>query len=632
MKAEHNSQSDFYRLPFGAVKTGSRVTLSIAIEDVGIPKAITLVTDKGRENMFYARSLGEYNVYTAVFKLPAEPCKIWYYFELDTSEGLFFYGNNADGLGGVGTLCDRIPERKFQITVYEKEYKTPEWLKKGICYQIFPDRFCKEGDFLAEKPHMKKRSWGETPYYRAEQFGGKYDCSDFFGGNLKGILSKLDYLAELGINIIYLNPIFEAYSNHRYDTGNYEKIDSLLGTEEDFKKLCAEAKKRGIRIILDGVFNHTGSDSKYFNKNGNYSNVGAYQSQSSPYYKWYRFFDFPDRYESWWGMETLPQVEETDESYRRYILSDKDAIIKKWIKSGASGWRLDVADELPDSFIKELRREVKKTDPNAAIIGEVWEDASNKVAYGEEREYLLGGELDSVMNYPLRRAIIDFALERIDAREFSRRVMSIKENYPREAFYSLLNFLSSHDVERIITILGGEYPEDKDARANYRLSGAVFEKAKGRLFASLTLLFTMPGVPCLFYGDEAGAEGFGDPFCRCCFPWGEENTEILERVKKLIKLRKSSEVFALGEMETVYAEGMTYAILRRDCKEGFVTAVNFGHEREIRLDLARFGVEEIELPNGERQKSPSGIFYVKIGCCDATVLRSLYADGGKTNE
>ncbi len=620
MKAEHNSQSQFYRTPFGAAKTGSNVTLSIAIQDVGIPKAITLVTNKGRHNMHYASSVGEYNIYTAEIAMPNEPCKLYYYFELDTNEGFFCYGNNPDGLGGVGELSDSVPDKKYQITVYDKDYKTPDWFKKGICYQIFPDRFYKEGDFLAEKPHMKKRSWGEKPYYRADQFGGEYDCSDFFGGNIKGIISKLDYLKELGIDVIYLNPIFEAYSNHRYDTGNYEKIDPVLGTEEDFKTLCERAKKLGIRIILDGVFNHTGSDSKYFNKNGNYDNLGAYQSPDSPYYKWYRFSGFPDRYESWWGMTTLPQVEEMEPSYREYILSGKDAIIKKWLKMGASGWRLDVADELPDAFIKELRCEVKKTDPDAVIIGEVWEDASNKIAYDEEREYLLGHELDSVMNYPLRSALIDFALGNCDAKAFEKRIMSIKENYPKETFYALLNFLSSHDVERILTVLGGEWRDDKESQAAYTLSDERYELAKRRLFAAWTLVFTMPGVPCIFYGDEAGLQGFRDPFSRACYPWGMEDGEILDKVKALTTLRKSSDLFALGDMETVYAEGASYGMIRRLGEKKAVTLVNFGNEREIRLDLARFGIQTLEMPWGEKKESSDGVFYVKIGSNDAMVL------------
>ncbi|MBQ7793547.1 MAG: hypothetical protein IJ366_03410, partial [Clostridia bacterium] len=342
MKIEHNSHSSFFRSPFGSVSCGDTVTLAIAVEGCGIPRAIRLVTDTGRINMHYSHAVGEYNIYKTVLTLPDTPCKLTYYFELDTGGGISYYGNNDKGLGGEGRLYDGIPDKKYQITVSSPDYKTPDWFKKCVCYQIFPDRFSKSGDFAAEKPYIKKRNWGEVPYYKAEQFGGAYDCSDFYGGNIKGIIEKLPYLADLGIGVIYLNPIFSAYSNHRYDTGDYELIDPVLGTNADFERLCSEAKSCGIRIILDGVFNHTGSDSKYFNKNGTYDSLGAYQSTDSPYYGWYRFFSYPDKYESWWGIETLPQVEENSEAYRKYILSGENAIVKRWLKAGASGWRLDV--------------------------------------------------------------------------------------------------------------------------------------------------------------------------------------------------------------------------------------------------------------------------------------------------
>ena len=622
MKAEHNSHSLFYRNPFGAAECNKEVTISISIENIGIPKRIELVTDTARYNMYYTKSLGEYNIYQTVLKLPEKPSKLYYYFEIDTEQGLFYYGNNDSALGGKGRFWDGVPEKKYQITVYSPDYKTPDWFKKSICYQIFPDRFSREGDFKAEKPHMKKRSWGELPYYKAEQFGGKFDCSDFFGGNFDGIISKLPYLADLGIGAIYLNPIFKAYSNHRYDTGDYEAIDEVLGTEKDFERLCSEAKKYGIRIILDGVFNHTGSDSKYFNKNGTYDSVGAYQSQESPYSAWYRFSSHPDKYESWWGMETLPQVEEMDESYREYIISGKNSIVKRWLRKGASGWRLDVADELPDEFIKELRSAVKETDKEAVIIGEVWEDASNKVAYGEEREYLLGDELDSVMNYPLRTALIDFALGRCDANAFDMRISSIRENYPKETFYSLLNFLSSHDVERILTALGGDYPDNKETQAAYYMSGDKLNVAKKRLFAVMTLLFLMPGVPCLFYGDEAGVQGFRDPFCRACYPWGNEDKEIYAKVKSLIDIRKSSDIFVSGDMETVYTYDRGYAMLRKGRDGKAVILANFGGQGCVRLDVARFGIKKLTDVNGEEFYSDDGIFYINMEEISARVLKA----------
>lgn len=620
MKLEHNSRSSVYRKPFGAVTVFDEVSLSLAVKDLGIPHRITLhIYTKGGEkciNMAYYHSIGEYNIYTATAIMPDKPQKVFYTFEIVTDSGTMWYGNNHSRLGGVGEEYTSCPDSKFQITVYKKDYKTPDWFKNSVCYQIFPDRFYKSGDFLSDKPHMKKRCWGEIPYHTPEQFGGVYDCSDFFGGNLKGIEEKLGYLKELGIDAIYLNPVFEAYSNHRYDTGNYENIDPLLGTNEDFERLCRSAEGMGIRIILDGVFNHTGSNSKYFNKNGSYSSVGAYNSKESPYFDWFRFSTWPTEYESWWGMLTLPQLEENNPTLREYLLNGKDAIVKRWIKSGAYGWRLDVADELPDSFIKELRENVKAVNPEAVIIGEVWEDASNKVAYGEDREYLLGDELDSVMNYPLRNSLIDFALGRCNACEFDNRISSIRENYPKEAFYSLLNFLSSHDVERIITVLSGiDCPENRAEAAKIKLSVVEYERAKKKLFAVMTLQMTLPGVPCIFYGDEAGLQGFCDPFCRSCYPWGEEDNAIKEKLKTLIAMRKSSDAFTKGEMETVYCYNSGYAMIRTYGSEKFLIAVNFGDFETLRIDLARFFVTRA----GDHSADDS-IFYIPLGKDEAVVL------------
>ncbi len=621
MRIEHNSRSGIYRMPFGAVCTGEKVTLMLAVAGAGIPDAVRLIVeDRHAEkyfNMPYYYTLGEYSVYGCEIAAPDTPQNLWYYFEVAAGTQKLWYGNNRKGLGGIGEIYDHIPERRYQITVYSADYKTPDWFKKSICYQIFPDRFCNgspDGAFLGGRQDIIKRKWGETPYYKAEQFGGVYNCSDFFGGNLAGIEQKLGYLEELGITAVYLNPVFKAFSNHKYDTGDYETIDPCFGTNEDFRRLCEKAEEHGIRIILDGVFNHTGSDSRYFNKNGSYDSVGAYQSKESPYYDWFRFSDWPEEYESWWGMKTLPQVEENCPGYREYIITAPDSIVKRWLQEGASGWRLDVVDELPDETVKLMRREIKNTVPDAVIIGEVWEDASNKVAYGEAREYLLGYELDSVMNYPLRSALIDFALGRSDAQEFAARIESLKENYPPEAFYSLLNSLSTHDVERILTVLGNvPCSLSRDEQAAVRLEGEQLRLAKKRLFAVMTLQMTLPGVPCIYYGDEAGMQGMGDPFCRGCYPWGQEDKEILDFVRSLTALRKSSEAFCSGAFDVVYACGAGFGMIRRGTGQCFLVLVNFGHETYLRIDAARFGITELKgAMHDEQMDSDDGIFYVNM--------------------
>lgn len=631
MKIEHNSRLDFYRNPFGAVTSGTEVQLRLAVSDAGIPSSVQLIYQIDGENeiaadMPYEMTVNGSSVYFSKIKMPDEPCLVWYWFKLVYNHNeTVWYGNNHSALGGEGDLYEHKPDKAFQITVYSPEFKTPDWFKKSVAYQIFPDRFFNgnaDGSFLGERSDIIKRNWGEQPFYKAEQFGGEYKANDFFGGNLLGITQKLPYLADLGISVIYLNPIFCAYSNHKYDTGSYEETDPMFGTEEDFKSLCEKAETYGIRIILDGVFNHTGADSMYFNKNGTYDSLGAYQSQKSPYYGWYRFSEWPEEYESWWGMKTLPQVEEQNEEYRKYLLSGDNAIIKKWLKNGASGWRLDVADELPDFFIEELRENAKAEKEDAVIIGEVWEDASSKVAYGERRKYFMGNGLDSVMNYPMRNALIDAVLGKIGAEELDMRLMSLKENYPPCAYYSLLNMVSSHDVERVMTLLSGAPPGrevDRDFQANYYIDENAYNTARMRLYVLLAMQMTLPGVPCIFYGDEIGMTGYGDPFCRAAFPWDDLNKydstgNVFEAYKRLIALRNENSAFSEGEFETIYKLGGVYAYIRY-AEDKFITAVNMGESFErVRFDTARFGVNRLESIFGgeETDISDDGIFFVDL--------------------
>ena len=632
MDIEHNSRKKFYRFPFGAVTCGGEVRLRLAVSGAGIPSAVRLVymeDGKGevRKDMPYIFDVGDHCIYSVNVKMPEKAGLVWYYFELETERGMVYYGNNSKQLGGIGEMCFNSPSNSYQITVYNEDYKTPDWFKTGIAYQIFVDRFCngnENGEFLGNRTDIIKRNWGEQPFYKAEQFGGEYKANDFFGGNLKGVIKKLPYLKDLGISVIYLNPIFKAYSNHKYDTGDYETIDPMFGDEETFKELCSKAKEMGIRIILDGVFNHTGSNSRYFNKYGEYDSVGAYQSKESPYYTWFRFMDWPDVYESWWGMTTLPQIEEHSEECRKYLLSDKDAIVKRWIKNGASGWRLDVVDELPGFFVKELRENVKKADKDAVIIGEVWEDASNKSAYGERREYFLGKELDSVMNYPMRRALIDAVSGRIDVEEFDARLISIKENYPAPAYYSLLNIITSHDVERIMTRMGdapSRHEISKDFQASFKLDGYALELAKEKATLVVGLQMMLPGVPCIYYGDEIGMQGYGDPFCRQTYPWDnvdevDKDGRIRQRYKNMIKLRNSSKAFSIGDFECVHKVGHVYGFVRCYHDEKYLIVANLGtREERARVDVARYGMRKLKCQTSDDNsllESSDGIHFIDI--------------------
>ena len=492
--------------------------------------------------------------------------------------GLYFYHFELDGAPlGRGKLRRGEWQNNpcsWEITVFEEEYKTPDWLKGGVIYQIFPDRFYKSGDIPIAEHKIFRSDWGGTPRFRPNEYG-KIQNNDFFGGNLRGIKEKLPYLKELGVSAIYLNPIFEAYSNHRYDTGDYRKIDSLLGTEEDFDLLVKSAQKYGIGIILDGVFNHTGDDSRYFNKYGRYDEVGAYQSTKSPYSDWYNFREFPASYDSWWGIETLPAVNETSESYQNFMFGD-DGVIRHWLRHGTMGWRIDVADELPDFFLQKLRTAAKSLNPNAVIIGEVWEDASDKISYDVRRKYFQGLELDSVMNYPLKDAIIDYVLsgKTTALRETVRQLI---DNYPKQSLDSLMNILGTHDTVRILTVLGNEVYDSPEIMANARLSEEGKKRAKEKLKMAALLQYTLPGVPCIFYGDENGQEGYRDPFCRRCFDWDNVDEELQNYYRRLGRLRgEYSDIFKEGEFIELFADQSCIVYERRCKNQSVIVYLNNG--------------------------------------------------------
>ena len=456
--------------------------------------------------------------------------------------GLYFYSFEIEkegiiscGKSELGYLSKKTDG--FLLLVSSKDYQTPDWFKGGIMYQIFPDRFCKIGSMSDIDNRIIRQDWEGEPEFRPNEYG-KVLNNDFFGGNFKGIVSKLPYLQSLGVTIIYLNPIFEAASNHRYDTSDYMNIDPFLGNEQDFDDLIKTAEKYGIKIILDGVFNHNGDDSVYFNKYGRYSSLGAYQSKKSPYYSWYSFDKFPDKYSSWWGIDTLPQVNENSEDYQNFIFG-KNGVLKKWLKFGIGGYRLDVADELPDFFLKKLRNSVKESNPDAIIIGEVWEDASTKIAYSQRREYLQGYELDSVMNYPVKEGIIRY-MQSENAEDLLNTVRALINHYPKETLDCLMNILGTHDTARILTVLGGIYCHNKEemAKPSAYLDEIDKEKAIKKLKTAAVLQYTLPGVPCIYYGDENGMEGHIDPFCRRCFNWEHLNKDLIAFYQKLGALRR----------------------------------------------------------------------------------------------
>ena len=575
------SRIPYYRNPVGAVEEGTSIHFRIKVPlYLKCSKAHLIVIDESRNSkrdnytMLWGGTADEAEIWECDFA-PNKMGLYWYTFQLDTVEGIRYLVRDF----GSNSRIDYNIVYSWQLTCYKKGFKTPDWAPGGVMYQISPDRFFFSGESKREGRDDREyhNSWEELPEWRPNK-DGIITNTDFFEGDLKGITQKLDYLQDLGVTCIYLNPIFEAYSNHRYDTASYEDIDPLLGNEEDFKTLCEEAKKHGIRIVNDGVFSHTGSDSKYFNRQGRYKTIGAFNSKESPYFSWYDFNNWPYGYNSWWGFDTLPNTREDDPGYNEYI-NGENGIIRKWIKAGNSGWRLDVADELPDVFIENLRKAVKAQDDQAIVIGEVWEDASNKESYGSRRKFLLGDQLDTVMNYPFRSAILEY-LKGIDAFHIMEGILCILENYPRPVIRNLMNFITTHDTERAITILAGEPLNGRNREFQFNTKMTEEQRGYGVRLMRLAagLMFTLPGFPCVYYGDEAGVEGYKDPFNRSTYPWGKEDKTLLEWHKSLGKVRRENSCFNDGEFKDTYCKNNIMSYIRHDEKCKVLCIFNAGYE------------------------------------------------------
>ncbi len=484
---------------------------------------------------------------------------VWYEFLLITDSFTYFtHTDNNNDAAIANCNSDR-----FCLLLTKEGHSTPDWFKGEIMYQIFPDRFARSGKVPIRDDAVINPDWENGIPQFAKEVGGHLDNNEFFGGTLYGIADKLDYIASLGVGVIYLNPIFEAYSNHKYDTANYMKVDEMFGGDKALEHLISEAKKRNIRIILDGVFNHTGNDSIYFNAKNRYPTAGAMQGKDSPYYTWYNFT--PDgKYEAWWGIEILPRLKHDGKGCSEYFLSE-DGVISHYLKKGTGGWRLDVADELSDRFLDGLRTAAKSADKDSVIIGEVWENAAIKIAYGARRRYFLGDQLDSVMNYPFRNAVIDY-LETGDSAVLADTLTEVFATYPRENAHCLMNILGTHDTERILSVLGDKEREGLSMTelSTRRLSETGRAKAKKLLKIATAIQFTVYGVPSVYYGDETGMEGYRDPFCRMPYPWGREDEDISEHYKLLGKIRKENSVFAKGEFKVVLSCGSLIIYERKE--------------------------------------------------------------------
>ncbi len=585
MRILFDSKKPQFKVPFGTLTPGEVCTLHLHIPSSVSAYRVEIVLcyedgSPGRYvEMHRQEQRGVYDIFEGTFSLFA-PGLYFYYFQIHEPDGMFrLFKQGDDANMEAGGL--------WQVSCVPADFTTPDWAKGAIIYQIFPDRFCRVGscDLTGKlEPYTVHENWYEDVDWAPDE-NGVVQNNDFFGGNFQGITEKMDYIASLGVTILYLNPISKSFSNHRYDTGDYKTPDPMLGTEEDFAAMCDAAHKRGIRVILDGVYSHTGSNSLYFDRNHAFGGNGAFCSEKSPYYNWYTFYDWPTQYHSWWSFDTLPTVNKMHPDFIRYIITDEDSVVAHWMKLGADGFRLDVADELPDEFIRMIRDRIRSIKPDALLLGEVWEDASNKMAYSKRRRYFTNAELDSVMNYPFRTAIVDFMRGRDSGERLRETVMSIVENYPPQVLTCNMNLLGTHDTPRILTALVDDFDGSREEKARRRLSRNQLEVARDRLMMASFLQYTLPGSPSIYYGDEACMEGYRDPFNRRTYPWGREDEEILSHYRQLGMLRKAQLALRLGDI-SFFAAG--------DKKLGFTRSFE---GRTLRIYVNRSG-DPWDIPAG----------------------------------
>lgn len=501
-----NSFDPYFKQPFGAVRAGQSVHLSLCIpEELGYVDPHLVLQKEGRYDVpvHYRMKFDGQTPHQNHFSVDVTLNDVglyFYYFDLYTD-----FRRIVRGPDNCGVVSWQEGE-SWQITVYEADFETPAPIKGKVFYQIFPDRFCEgvENKPMPFPDRLYQADKHAEPFWQPNEVGGHLN-EDYFGGDLKGIQMKLPYLRKMGVDYLYLNPIFEAHSNHRYNTADYLNVDPLLGTNEDFETLCAEARKYGIGIVLDGVFSHTGSDSRYFNREGRYGEGG---------------------------------------------------VIDTWLRRGAAGFRLDVADELPDEFIEKVRTAVKRVGPDKFLLGEVWEDATTKFGFDKRRTYLLGKGLDSVMNYPFKNAVLGFVCGR-DAGQTMTDILSICEHYPAPALDTALNFLSTHDTERALTVIADEPANGRgrEWQSGRCVTGDAYEEGMLKLRMAYAIIYTLPGVPCLYYGDEIGMQGYRDPFNRGFYCWNSHEERLKPVLAQLAQLRHTCEAFRTGKLRVLRAEG-----------------------------------------------------------------------------
>jgi glycosidase len=566
-----------------------------------------------------------------------EPAVYGYYF-LATIQGRHFvYGNNKDavywtrekgsmGLGLVEALPDaRRAIRRYRQTAYARNFQVPAWARDAVYYYIFPERYRNGNRANDPRPGVDRyhdqtvelhKNWLDKPWKPGSGDGSDaLFNNDFFGGDLAGIIEKLDDIKDLGANTIYMTPIWRAASNHKYDTADYTQIDPAFGTNEDFARLCAEAAKRGIRVIPDASLNHVGSDSVYFDRYGNFRSNGAFEggkpNPASPWADWFTLdpsqAEADKQYKGWVGVPDLPEINKASKSFRAFAYGNPDSVMKQWLDRGAAGWRMDVAPWVPDDFWREWRAAIKAHKPDALTVAETWFDAS---------KFLLGDEFDSTMNYIFRSTVLDYAAGG-DARKLYANIELMREAYPPQAFYALMNLLSTHDTARSLHVLG--YHDDGDA--------AKLALAKQRLMLAVLFQMSFPGSPAIYYGDEVGLGGGDDPYNRGTYPWpdegGKPDLALRSQFKRLIHLRQDHAVLRHGTIAApVHLDEHVIALLRQDGEHrALVLTNNAETERSVTLKLPAGRADWTDALSGEHFKTQGdGTLTLRVPALDGRIL------------
>lgn len=606
--------------PFGAVPAGSEIAYRLSALP-GVERATLVIARRtlegNQERLDYQElarlpmqrsAAGGHELWSVRHRF-AEAAIYGYHFELRIGGRDYAYQNNGDsiywtrekgsmGLGEIAVLEDLDPARlrRYRQTVFRPEFRVPAWARDAVYYYIFPERFRngdrrndpRPGGGRAQDRYQDQEvelhpKWLERPYKPGSGDGSDavYN-NDFFGGDLAGIIDKLDYIRDLGANAIYMTPVFRAPSNHKYDTADYTQIDPAFGTNADFERLCREAAKRGIRVVPDTSLNHVGSDSPYFNRWGNHPAGGAFDggrlNPASRYASWFKLDPSQprpeDQYQGWVGVKDLPEIDKSSADFRAFAYGRPDSVMKQWLDRGAAGWRMDVAPWVPDDFWREWRGAIKAHRPDAITIAETWFDAS---------KFFLGDMFDSTMNYIFRNTVLDYAAGG-DARKLYANIELMREAYPPQAFEALMNLLSSHDQARALHHLGFDAEQAAD-------DAGALARAKQRLRLAVLFQMVFPGAPAIYYGDEVGLAGGDDPYNRAPYPWadqgGRPDEALLADFKRLTALRHALPVLRHGSLEApLHLDEHLIVLARRDGRSWALTATNNAETaRKLTLSL-----------------------------------------------